>query len=306
MKRKTGALGVACAAISATAAIAGCATARSGPVSSPPPPLTPKPPPPLTPKQRAAADAASILAAFVPPPGARRLPGAPGSAARLTSPVMPGTNDTVDDVSWWRVSEQPRPMLSWEAAHLPRRFSSARPEEVCGPGTSQAWSQKFSLPDVGSVLTDRELEVSAATTGGGQIVIRVDAVSAWLPPRKYVPSTAGVVTIAPVQSSDASGKRPATVTVTDPVKTRQIVSIVNGLSVFPPGVYSCPAFTGQGIRLTFRASAGGPAVAVAVASTGGCETVSLTVGGESQPSLGGAGSLVTRTLAIAGLRWPGY
>jgi hypothetical protein len=314
MKRKTGlAIG---AGIAATAAIAGCGTVRpvydgtpanaasgAGPSSASRAPY-------LTPKQRAGADVASTLTAFVAPPGATRLRGTSGvPKGTLSQPASePLTPDLVDDVSWWHAPGQPQALLTWEKSHLPRRFSSS------GGGTgdvgqAQTWSEEFSLPGVPGVLTQRDLQVQAVADGADQTLIRVDALDTWVsakPATEKVPSTATVVTIATVPGLDAPGKPLASATVTDPSKVKGIAALIDGLPVFPSGTYSCPADTGRALRLTFRSSAHGPVVAVATASTGGCLGVSLVVGGKSQPGLWQDGSSVTQALKIAGVTWPGY
>src|SRR5215475_1288272 len=78
-----------------------------------------------TPRQRAEADAAAILRAFVPPPGARRLAKAPALPDGLVG--YPGSVSTaeVEDVSWWRAPGTPDAVLAWETSHLSRRFSLA-------------------------------------------------------------------------------------------------------------------------------------------------------------------------------------
>src|SRR5580693_4914272 len=59
--------------------------------------------PAATPRQRAVADAAAILTAFVPPPGARRLqkaPGTDGGLLKFPSSIVVSTA-LVDDASFW-------------------------------------------------------------------------------------------------------------------------------------------------------------------------------------------------------------
>jgi hypothetical protein len=78
-----------------------------------------------SPRQRAEADAAALLASFVPSPGARKLAAAPGAdGGVLGHPQMEqDTPDIVDDAASWQVPGQaPQAMLSWEAAHVSHRF----------------------------------------------------------------------------------------------------------------------------------------------------------------------------------------
>jgi hypothetical protein len=123
-------------------------------------------------------DAAAILTAFVPPPGARRLqkaPGTDGGLLKFPSSIVVSTA-LVDDVSFWLAPSRPPAVLAWEQAHLPRRFTPE--DEGFGPASWRA----FSLPPAAGVLTDRELVVEVIAAGGGQTAIRVDAQVAWQPP----------------------------------------------------------------------------------------------------------------------------
>lgn len=75
--------------------------------------------------QQAKAEAAAILAAFVPPPGAQRLAAAPGGVGgKLDNPIfMSGDPDTVYSASLWAVpGRSPLQVLAWEKAHLPDRY----------------------------------------------------------------------------------------------------------------------------------------------------------------------------------------
>jgi len=256
-----------------------------------------------SPRSRAVADAAAILASFAVPSGARRLSSAPEGVLKQP-PMLPGTPDLVDDVSWWQAPGTPQAVLGWERAHLPRRLVAS------GSGSATdglAWDD-FSLPPVPGVLNSRELVVEV-TSSGGQTVVRVDAQVTWLPAKpatERIPSAARVVTITAIPGLDATGRTPAPVTITSAAAVRRIASLIDGLPVFPPGTYSCPADTGRALRMTFRAVASGPALAVATAALDGCGGVGLTVGGAAQPGLSDGPSLARQVLAIAGLHWAGY
>jgi hypothetical protein len=58
------------------------------------------------------------------------------------------------------------------------------------------------------------------------------------------------------------------------------------------------------MRLTFRATLSGPALAVVTAQTGGCGAVAVTIGGKPMPALGQAASMQQQLATIAGLHWP--
>ena len=101
-----------------------------------------------------------------------------------------------------------------------------------------------------------------------------------------------MVTISELRSLLPHSKRPpAPVTITDPAVTKKIAALIDALPVSTLGVASCPAMFGGGIELTFRAKAGGPALA-AVNSAGGCDTALFSVGGKQQPALAGSAAVV--------------
>ena len=293
-------IGVAAAAGCAALAIAGCGTIRAGSLPS----AAPKP---ATPQQRASADAASILSSFVPPPGAVRLTAAPGGALRAPAAVPAGP-DVVHDTSYWRVSGSPQSVLTWEKAHLPRRFTATGSGTVSGPAI-QLWDEHFTLPSAAGVLTSRGLEVAAVKAGGGRSALRVDAAVTWVPAKpasERIPAAAKVVTISPASSLVAGAKVPSPVTITNATTVRRIAALIDGLPLFPPGAYSCPADLGRSVQMTFAAVKGGPPLAVATATVAGCQGVRVIIGGKPQPTLSGTAGAVRQVLAIAGLNWSGY
>jgi hypothetical protein len=289
----------------AVLAVVGCGSVHA---TAPPGAAPPGTAAATTPRQRAVADAAAILASFAVPPGARRLSGAPEGVLKQP-PMSSSSPDFVDDASWWQVPGTPQAVLGWEQAHLPRRFSGPfSGAGIYGPGMTAAWSDSFPLPVVPGVLNSRQLLVEATAAGGGQTALRVDAQVTWLPAKpatERIPSAARAVTITAIPGPGEVGRTPAPVTITDTTVVRRIASLIDGLPIFPPGSYSCPADIGRALRMTFRATADGPALAVA-APGGGCDIVSLTVGGAAQPGLSGNSALVRQVLAIAGLHWAGY
>lgn len=264
------------------------------------------PRPAATPRQRAVADAAGILTAFVPPPGALRLPKAPGTDGGLLK--FPSSSVVsialVDDASFWLAPGQPQALLAWEQAHLPRRFTPQ--DEGFG---SASW-RAFSLPPAPGVLTDRELVVEVIAAGGGQTAIRVDAQVAWQPPRpagEHVPSKARVVTVAAVPEVAVTAgtgrlRLPAPVTIASAPAVARLAALVDSLQLSTIGVASCPAFLAPALRLTFRSGPGGPALAVAQGPAS-CATVLFTLGGRQQPALQVPDGFVSQVLAIAGLHW---
>jgi hypothetical protein len=322
--RLSGAVGrsasLASLALSAGVAVAlsGCGTAHAPGATDPARvrtgstgvPLTAKSPAQATPspRQRAVADASAIFASFAVPAGARRLPAAPTveKGVLKTPDELPETPDVVDKAGWWIVPGAPRSVLAWEARHLPNRFSSTGTGSGSGPGFMM-WSQSESLPAVPGVLDSRGMVVTAVPVGH-ETAVRVDAEVSWQPARpssEQVPAAARAVTI----STDLGRKEggtvpPKPVTITDPAKVRALTALINGLALFPPGSYSCPADFGGDLVLTFRAGPRTPALAVATVDFGGCDGVDLTVGGRSQPALAGPGTDTgPQILKTAGLPW---
>lgn len=257
----------------------------------------------VTARQRAVADAAAILKAFVPPPGARRLAKAPavvGGLLEYASSTIVSTA-LVADVAFWQAPGEPQAVLAWEQAHLPRRFT---PQDMgFGP---PSWFRAFSLAPVPGVLNNRDLVVEVVGMGGGQTAIRVDAQVAWQPPRppgELVPPAARVVTITRLPGLLPGAKRPpAPVTITDAAVVRRIAALVDGLPLSTIGPASCPMVPGGGIQLTFRARPGGPPLAVAQGPAP-CGTVLFSIGAEQQPALQLTDTFITQVLGLAGLHW---
>lgn len=280
---------------------AGCAAARTTPgavtaVSRTAPARTP---PAATPRERAVADAAAILRAFVLPPGGQRLAKAP-EVLKFASATVASTS-LVDDVSFWRAPGQPQAVLAWEQAHLPRRFTPGG--ESSGP---PAWDSTFALAPVPGVLNDRDLVVEAAAAGNGQTLIRVDAQVSWQPVRpaaERVPAAARVVTITQLPGlARQPGRLPAPVTITGLAVVRRLAALADGLELSTIGDAPCPLPPGGGIRLTFLARAGGPQLAVAQGPQA-CGTVQFSVGGKPQPALDITDSFIPQVLRLAGLHW---
>jgi hypothetical protein len=80
----------------------------------------------LSPEQRAEADAAAILAAFVVPPGARKLPGAPPRQANQLKNIAgsSASPNWIDKTGFWQVKGDPRQVLAWTASHVGRCLSN--------------------------------------------------------------------------------------------------------------------------------------------------------------------------------------
>jgi hypothetical protein len=125
-----------------------------------------------------------------------------------------------------------------------------------------------------------------------------------------IPPGARVVTVTSVFGHDPNTSRhhlDRAFTVTDPAQVARIAAIINGLAPFPVGELSCAEDNGAAMKLTFRTSLRGPAVATVLATYTGCAGVSLP-DAPNAPFLEdytSSGQQVQQlVLAIAGVRWP--
>jgi hypothetical protein len=275
-------------------ALAGCGVAHSSATAAshaatttarPAVATTPTPTTALSPQQRADADAAAILAAFVVPPGARKLPGPPtGQASEMKQITGSSASPNwIDKTGFWQVTGDPKQVLSWTAGHVGRSHTSfgvitnlpvsGRPETV--------WERDYVLPPVPAVEDTRELTVEAADAGDGQTAIRVDAQVTWLPARQaseLVPAAATAIALSVIPNGNLNKKPPRPVIVTSPAAVHRIIAMVNALPVFPPGPRECGFNQGTELVLTFLAAPQGRLLATALVQTGYCEEVFFTVG----------------------------
>jgi hypothetical protein len=239
----------------------------------------------LPPKQRAEADAAAILAAFVVPPGARKLQGPPtGQASEMKHITGSSASPNwIDKTGFWQVKGDPQQVLAWTASHVGRTHTtgglatnlpvSGQPETV--------WERDYVLPAVPAVEDTRELTVEVADAGNGQTAIRVDAQVTWLPARQaseMVPAAATAITLSVFPNGNLNKKPPQPVTIISPAAVRRIIAMVNAQPVFPPGPRECGINQGTELVLTFLAAPRGRVLATALVQTGYCEEVFFTVG----------------------------
>jgi hypothetical protein len=238
-----------------------------------------------SPKQQADADAAAILAAFVVPPGARKLPGPPpGPASELKQMAgyTPSPN-RIAKTGFWQVKGDPQQILAWTASHVGRSHTAGgvttnlpipgRPKDI--------WSETYTLPPVPAVEDTRQLTVEVTDAGNGQTTIRVDAEVYWLAPHPasaMVPAAATAVTLSVFPNGNRNKKPPQPETVTSPAAVRRIAAMVNALPSFPPGPRECGFNQGTELVLTFLAAPQGRVIATSLVQTGYCEEVFLTVG----------------------------
>jgi hypothetical protein len=249
-------------------------------------------------KQRAAADAKAILGKFVPPPGAVRLaklPTLPGG-----SPVMRlNSAAQVDATGYWRASGAATTLLAWEKAHISRSFSAQ--DVLIGP---PSWNTVYTLPAIPGALPTREMNVQFYDADGGGTVIMAEAMVSWQssgPASEVVPASVTDVTIA--ASGPLPPQVPAPVTITSVPVVRRLAALVNALPLSTVS-NDVPCPMGSGFTLTFRATVGGPPVAVAD-GPGACSQVTFRLNGKDEPARmpADASSYRAAILSIAGLHW---
>ncbi|MFC1440942.1 hypothetical protein ABUW04_22020 [Streptacidiphilus sp. N1-10] len=255
-----------------------------------------------SPQQTARADVAARLGAFVAPPGARRLAGAPAGSAGLF-PALTVGGKVVAAVGWWTYPGTQQQAADWLTSHVPRGTvgtgSSGRGRKGAAGGVAQVDSVFYGQRAT-ALLSQRRLEIDLATFHGSTL-LRIDAVDTWRPAHPaaaVIPSgvTRIVVTADPASSSAAAGvPGPANsaatsgswtqVTVTDPGPVAKVVALVNAL---PTPVWGIPCLGGAsgGIVVGFYRDSGGATattpVAVAVDSAAGCGSTELSVRGGPQ------------------------
>ena len=256
-----------------------------------------------TPEQRAEADAAALLASFVPPPGATRLPKAPDiPGGYLKTPITYlGDGFQVDGTTFWQAPGAPQAVLNWEIAHISHRFSLGDADF----GTAS--DRSFELPPVPGVLTSRDLVVEVASVGDGRTGIRVDAEVGWQPsrpPGDRVPSTARAVTIGEETTMQTGQGMPSPVTITGQAVVARLAALVNGMPISPFNgtAESCPAAFGSFLTLTFRASPGGQVLAT-VRTDQSCGVTVFSANPDQSLALTQPSGLDQQVLSIAGLPW---
>jgi hypothetical protein len=267
----------------------------------------------LSPKQRAAADAAGILAAFAVPPGATRLTQAPsaGGGVLKNPPQTPGDSALIDKVAWYRAPGTPQAVLAWESHHAPKPFTRT------GSGGTNSRYDMYALPAVTRVLDSRGMLVTVIPAGANTTDVRVDAQVTWVPARaaaSMIPSgDVHAVTLTLIPAPDGHGKPPKPANVTATAKVAALVKLVNTMQSASPAIYyGCQPIDEGALTVTFAAKAGAHALATAAISLDACEYTALTIGGQHY-NLGGPGPDYGHTVAVkavhaAGLAWkiPGY
>jgi hypothetical protein len=240
-------------------------------------------------KSAAEADAASLLASLNLPASAVRQAAEPtgddGTLAQAAS--YPGTPNLVDDHAWWVVPETTQQVVAYIAEHPPAGGKPSLSGQSSGPDQPTVTDTGFGWPSVPGALDMRSLVVSVVALNDGSTGVRADGEAVWITPRprsERIPATARRVVVT---NSRGRTLVQGPITVTSRATVRRVVSVLNRLPAWQPGVYSCPADFGWHIRAAFYATRapGSRPIAVATITTTGCSVVRLTLAGKAQPAL---------------------
>jgi len=156
--------------------------------------------------------------------------------------------------------------------------ASASPSGTTTTGTGKSSSPSSSLTASASTATDAKRPVG-----------------------EKIPASATAVTITEYLGLDSGAKPPSPVTVTAPARVRELATAINGLALFPPGAFNCPASSADGLKLEFSAGPDKAPLAVATDLLSGCPQVGVTIDGKQQPTL--AGLSAATIFKIADLPW---
>ncbi|HTU87805.1 MAG TPA: hypothetical protein VMF57_19660 [Solirubrobacteraceae bacterium] len=254
-------------------------------------------------EQAARSDAASLLASLNRPLGAVEQSSEPaGDDGALATPASgpPDTPNVVDDHAWWVVPESPQQVLQYIAAHPPAGASAGSFGGSFTAGKSSVTTTGFQWPAIRDQLSIRWLIVGVVALSGGSTGVRADSQVVWITPRprsERIPATARRVVV-----TDSRGGTLAQgpITITSRPTVAKVVSLLNALPAWQPGVYSCPADFGWRVRVAVYAPQSGSSspIAVATIDPNGCGIVRLTLRGKRQPALAGGYTAAKRLSAL--------
>lgn len=160
----------------------------------------------------------------------------------------------------------------------------------------------IALVAAGCTVVNAQGKEAAGQPGAGSASVRAVSTRA---AAEAVPPEARVVTLTMTNIVHPRARQPKPVTVARPAEVREIVALLDGLQVTPPGLYqSCPFDFGGQLTLTFRGTPGGPALAVVAARLSGCAFVYVSGKPRQSVGLGDGGlTLAGRAFKIVGLDW---
>jgi hypothetical protein len=257
-----------------------------------------------TPKQLAERDVARRLADAALPPGSHRVSSLPKSL-RLDGPgETPATPNLVDRGAQYVASMGAAKALAWFKAHPPAGARQLGTGTSGGRGTVTINDVTFESDEL-PAIRERRLLIAVAARPGGGAAVRIDAQAVWVTPHPkaaVVPSAAKMLELEYAHR----GESPRTATVTKAAEVAAYAHLIDTAEAAQPGTVSCPMIPSNSpvLTLTFKASGGGPALAVARQELpGGCgQPLKLTVEGKETPNLSVSAPLVRRALARLGVK----
>jgi hypothetical protein len=293
----------------AVAFVAGCAPSASQTAGHPVPTTSLSSAADADRRASAESDARDHLAEFTPPAGAHQLAGRPAGADALATPPRTDGQTSADATSWWQLSTSQAPADLVGAIAVPAGATAGDSWSAGGPGPGlDRWTMSFDWPNVGHVLVDRQLLVTAARVGEAT-VLRVDGETTWVPrrpPGSLIPSgvTSIVLTLTRSVLPPATGSPTpsAPITISDPTQLDRVIELVDDAPIEPLGLRPCPYAGGGKLDISFR-SASGAEVAHATATIDGCDDIYLQIGG-AQTNLSGGRELTNAVITALHLPWP--
>ena len=271
-------------------------------------------------REQVLAAARQLVSRAVPPPGAVAVGSEPrGDERLLREGPFPGALRYVLVTHYWTIRSSYATVAAFVTHHPPASLSWNISGDTGGPRTPKNMyvaALRVIPPEIGAANA-RTLSVSVVVLHDGRVGIAATAFVAQPAPRpagERVPSDAHVLDIRIYPDA-----HPAATTfsrrVTDPRQVAEIASMIDGLPT-DQSVINCPATESSlqvhssSISFTFRAIANGAALARADVTASatlpptGCDPMTMTVLGRSQPDLiggpaiiAGAGKIIATNLS---------
>ena len=242
-------------------------------------------------KNKAAREAAALLHAFHPPPGATRI-ATPKHYGGVLRSIPTPFGEFVRSTHFWRVPLKRALVVAFLQDHdVPAGFTAH-----CGSNWN-AGSSQCELPG-----GDRSLEFAVQSVRGGSSILRVDSQVVWVYPR----SPRERVHVGRVREIDFTAPH-VSKRVTDPDEIGRLVSWFNAAPILPPGMGApmCGPYASVPVTLDFRGAGRRPLAHVSADVTepqgesGACNPMAVTIVGTRQaPLIGGLIGRVQRELGV--------
>lgn len=192
----------------------------------------------------------------------------PGHICRIRTRSLSfaGPSPRIDRARLWRPAGDMRSVIAWITAHSPAHSTLDGTSES-GTGTTGAppspghpagvahvreMGITFALPASGAALASRQVLVSVAADGRGEVALRVDVQDVWYPTRptwSYVWKVDAVATIT-VWAGDG-GTDPRTIVTTKPATVARLRRLVNAMPMSTGGISGCVLERGQHFSVQF-------------------------------------------------------